>query len=54
MTGEEKELLKRRIYLKKRLIELKQDEIKELEEFIENQERINNDRPRERRDTAAG
>jgi len=54
MTVEEKELLRRRIYLKKQLIELTQDEIKKLEEALEEQERMNNDRPRERRNTASG
>ena len=54
MTVEEKELLRRRIYLKKQLIELTQDEIKKLEEALEEQERMNNDRPRERRDTIVG
>lgn len=54
MTVEEKELLKRRIYLKKQLIELTQDEIKKMEEALEDQERMNNDLPRERRYPAVG
>jgi cell division protein FtsL len=54
MTIEEKELLKRRIYMKKQLIELTQDEIKKLEEALEEQEGMNNDRTRECRDTASG
>jgi ribosomal protein S13 len=52
MTSEE--LLKRRIYLKKQLIELTQEEIKKLEEVLEDQERMNNDRTGERRDTIVG
>lgn len=39
MTVEEKELLKRRIYLKKQLVELTQKEIKKLEEALEEKER---------------
>ena len=38
MTVEEKELVKRRIYLKKQLIELTQGEIKKLEEILEQEE----------------
>ncbi len=53
MTIEEKELLKRRIHLKKQLIELTQKGIKKLEEVLEDQERMNNDRPEERSDSAS-
>jgi len=38
MTIKEKELLKRRIYLKKQLVELTQDKIKKLEEVFEEQD----------------
>jgi len=38
VTDREKELLRRRIYLKKQLIELTQGEIKKLEEILEHEE----------------